>query len=229
MTKFGISLLVLLILLVTSINGVHAWGVAYSENQISLKPSQTYSIRTSLQNMVGDDEILIYISLKGDTEIAELSEKEVLLQPQTNTHPVYINITIPEENYKTKYNLQVTYTEKAKGGIMVNIATEKVVNYVINIKEKQQENIESSGSSGSSSRNTQTITQNEEQEEQEIQPEQEEQENNSQVPIIAVPNEKTTEDNIPEQKIEDNMGIFIMAIILIGIISSVVMWWLGWI
>ena len=107
--------LVGVLVLLSSIAGVQAWGVAHGDKELQLYKGEKHTIRTSLQNMIGDEDLTIFIKLQGDTGIAQLSETEVVLPPKTSSHPIYINVTIPKDAQKDSYKVSVVYTEKEKG------------------------------------------------------------------------------------------------------------------
>lgn len=218
-----------ILIILTMANSVHAWGVAYGEKEITLIPNEEYSIRTSLQNMVGDKEITVFIALEGDTGIAELSEDKVILPAKTESHPIYIKIKVPN-NPKEQYQISVKYVQKEIGGVMVNIATQKVITFIINIdKENKKKENTNTGTSGSGNgyvpKIEENITSNESVDNDTI--EMKETTKNVVPKINENNSEKTTEENNQEE-INDPTWLWVTIIIVI-VCCVAVAWWLGWI
>jgi hypothetical protein len=137
------------ILLILNISNVQAWGVAYQDTSLVMSEGETRTIRTSLQNMVGEETIPILISIKGDREIVKnISVNDVSLPPKTKSYPVYIAIQIPEKA-KDDYSFSVSYVSKEKSGIMVNIAMEKEVKFSIKVVHEKYVPPQSRSSSNS--------------------------------------------------------------------------------
>lgn len=236
--KKWIPTLLGVLVLLSSIAGVQAWGVAHGDKELSLTEGETHTIRTSLQNMIGDEDLTVFIKLRGDTGVAELSETEVVLPPKTKSHPIYIEVTIPEDAQKDSYQISAVYTEKEKGGIMVNIAMEKVITFNIDVVDVEEpppdqqdpDNIDT----GSGTISIPPDTSNQEG----VRPEQspdtiQTQEDN---PIPAVPDvsdegQDTLTEGQEDTENPDGYGSWLWIVIIIVAIGGVsgYLWWDGWI
>jgi hypothetical protein len=222
--KWWIPAIFGIILILGNITSVHAWGVAYGDTQIAIQKGETHEIRTNLQNMVGNEEIIVSITLRGDTEIAKLSKTEATLPPETKSYPIYITITVPSNAPKDQYIVTAIYIQKGKGGIMVNLAMEKTITFTIDASgNTPKTNTPNNNNAGTSS--NQPLKNEPEEEIIQEQPINYENQDNQ---IPAVPNiteEKT--EQIEEKPVENGWWIWGLAIIIIGIIWF--LWWDGWI
>lgn len=238
--KKWIPTLLGVLVLLSSIGSVQAWGVAHGDKELSLHKGEKHSIRTSLQNMIGDEDITVFIKLRGDTGIAQLSETEVTLPPQTKSHPIYINITIPKETQKDSYQVSAVYTAKEKGGIMVNIAIEKVITFNIDVigieqpppfDQQNPDNIDIG--SGTSPISPDISNQKGKKPEQPKSPDIVQTQEDSPIPAVpylsddgneTLQNEKGTEN-------PDGYGSWLWIVIIIVTIAGIggYLWWDGWI
>jgi len=233
--EIGIAVLMVILVAFGGIGTAKAWGVAYGEKVLELNAGDTYQIRTSLQNMVDEDELTIFIKLEGDTEIATLSEKEVKLQPKTRSHPVYITVKIPE-NPKDLYMIKAIYTESPEGGIMVNMATQKIVTFKIHTSgtkspspPPQNNDNEHSSRSSMITNEDKNDTIREETPNNNTEKTIKKQLNNENIPSVPIEetlNESSDENEEPTQT-NDGLLWLAIAIMIIAIIGY--MWWIGWI
>ena len=240
MGKLELAVIAMMVVsaVISSASTVSAWGVAYGQKQIELDAGDTYRIRTSLQNMVSDETITVFIKLEGDKEIAELSETEVDLPPQTRSHPVYITVTIPD-NPEGRYMVKAVYTQSANGGVMVDMATQKVLTFTINTNKEEpkppSESPQTDDGDSSSSSTDWTPTADDEDEDtaedKDNTPDETNQESNQPKLVENMPREKLNDTiNQPEPQIEESGGWIMWLIGILAVIGIIgYLWWDGWI
>jgi hypothetical protein len=224
--KWWIPTILGIILILGNVGSVHAWGVAYSEKEIAMQKGETHVIRTSLQNMMGDEAITVSISLRGDTSIAELSKNEVMLPPKTKSYPIYITITIPSNAPKDQYTLTAVYTQKQSGGAMVNLAMEKSITFTIDASGNPPKTSTSNNNNLGTPPNQPPSNEPDEGVifEQPISNE------NQDIQIPIVPNITNQEMNSTEPVTKESTSSWLWTIIIVAIIGIIwFLWWDGWI
>jgi hypothetical protein len=212
---------------------VYGWGVTYSGRNIEVKEGDSYDIRLGLQNMIGNDEITVTAELQGDTEIAEISQSEIVLPPKTRSLPIYIRVNIPA-NAKDTYTVTAVMKEKGSGGEMVNLQVEKSMKFTINVIHAATNSQQSGGGSKSTAptnKNNNIVNDNGSSIEQGYTvTEQNTVGLQNQTPIVPDITQERNNVNVTVQNSNDNgFPIIWVAIVAIIIIAIICMWWSGWI
>ncbi len=118
-----IALSIFLVLTLTSM--VYAFGVSspyWETNPLTMAAGETKIIDLNLQNMVGEEDVNVKVSLKEGSEIASLSEEIYTVEAQTSDTLVPLRIRIPREKANDSYKIVAevrTVTPKGGSGALV--------------------------------------------------------------------------------------------------------------
>ena len=209
----------------------YAWGVAYGRTKVLTVEGEHISFYTSLQNM--DDETLeIAISIVEGKDIASVSESQVTLHPNTEKHPVIVEIDIPEDA-EEEYDITVRYQVSGTGSISLSDIRELPIHIRVTQQDKPEEEPETEpeNNNGHGNNNNGNVQQNNKIIENKNITEQKEtvelQENSKPaVPKIEEQKEEKNEKIDIETTQDDSWIWWVIAIIVI-IGTVVAIWWFG--
>ena len=119
------------LILLTSISFVNSLGVAspyWSDNPLKISPGESIKFNLNLQNVVGEKDILIKVSIIDDGDgIAKLIEGEKTYLVPKGSYDIHVpvEIKIPESSdyKKVEVKIEFTPTTESEGG-MVEFSTQ---------------------------------------------------------------------------------------------------------
>lgn len=134
--KTILSAIVLAACLAVAISNVHAWGVAYESNHITMQKGESRLFYTSLQNMVGNMTYNVTVSMQSGSDMASLDQSHFTLPPNTQSLPVMVRLSIPQNTQAESYVAVVRYvlTSNSTGG-QVGLGQEKLMTIWIDVEE----------------------------------------------------------------------------------------------
>lgn len=131
---FFIALIINTLLLCST--PTYGWGIAFSDNNIVIRKGETKDFMMNLQNYVGDDPLKITIELAGDTEIVTVldSRDYYWLPAKTKDYEFPLRFTIPKENAKKEYKVDVKFNALLphEG---IGIISSKIISLSINVPD----------------------------------------------------------------------------------------------
>jgi len=145
MKTLNIGLIVLAILVVLPF--ASAFGVStpyWKENPLVMNPGEMKDVTLNLQNMVGDKDVAIRVSLMNGQEIATLtdSSNDYLVPIKTADTYVHIQIKIPQNvTLGSVYPVTlsfITITSGAGGAVSMGTGIEKSFDVIIQAPVEQQ-------------------------------------------------------------------------------------------
>lgn len=137
--KFKNQTITLAILLILFAN-VSAFAVSsqyWEENPIKMIPGETKEIEILLQNMAGTEDVYVEGAIIESSEIANMinSENEYLVKAGDKTY-IKLSITIPKQNYQSKYNVILSFktSQEGSGSFGLGNSVEREIPIIIESK-----------------------------------------------------------------------------------------------
>ena len=128
------------ILLVVTINIISAAGVAspyWNDYPLQMNYGESKIIDFNFQNMVGDKDITIEVSIKQGDDIASLSQTRFTAQARTSDTMIPVKITIPQNYNKAVQKVELEFkTVTADTGGMVTLGTAWTSSFNVVLSEK---------------------------------------------------------------------------------------------
>jgi len=124
----------------TLISSVSAFGVSRSyleKGMLILQPGQTMNFHYTLQNMMGDSDLLVTAALTNGSEIAQITDTTTsyLVKKGTANTTVNLRLSVPSDaTIGTVQEVTITFTATASGagpGVKMGTAIEENINVVV--------------------------------------------------------------------------------------------------
>jgi hypothetical protein len=135
-TKF----LLTAILLIATINIISAAGVAspyWSDYPLNMNYGESKTIDFNFQNLVGNQDMTIEVSIKQGNDIATLSQTRFTAKQGTSDTMIPLTITIPKDYNKNVQKIELEFkTVTADTGGMVTLGTAWTSSFNVVLSEK---------------------------------------------------------------------------------------------
>lgn len=120
--KKAVWILVFIGVALLNLNTAQAFGVTapyWKENPLVMSPGETKEITFALQNMVGDEDMQVTVTLIEDKRyVTLLGSTEYEVPAKTKDIPVVVRIVMPQETPKgTTFPLRIAFRSTAKAGV----------------------------------------------------------------------------------------------------------------
>ena len=143
MIKLNFGFLIALLLISPLVSAFGATTPYWDDNPLIMYPGQTKDFALILQNMVGDEDLVLEAELVSGAEIATLVDEELEYSVPFGRKDINVNlrVTIPEdaapgENYNIEVSFKETPTDEK--GEMVQMAGQVITNVPVIVKSESE-------------------------------------------------------------------------------------------